>query len=340
MKRAVFLNSLVFVCVAVTAVAFRQGVAFGQSDASRVCQFNISGLWRSDIGTEVSRIFFSFSPEGHVTMLEHAKDSLPQDFEVITSVRYKLDKPAAPQQIEFTAVRGDDVFQKGVTSWKIVQYGDDSFTTLDPASGQLTRWVREQTHRYFLTFAARSGPLSHGGPAFAMWTVMDGRENKTEALGIQMTKDGAGKVVPTFGPISAEIYDPIIEESEKDKKSSKKEESVIARFELTEAEFEKTHETYLIWEKYVTTQKLPHGDPYLNGMEFLSTAAVGLKQCGGKVKMNRPTRRENDEIVAKLNPPQQPLEYIRITRKKNEELHVTNSMYPWVWRPLIQQPVQ
>jgi len=273
-------------------------------------------------------------------MLEHSREALPQDFEVITSVRYKLDNPAAPKEIEFTAARGDDVFQRGVTSWKIIQYGDDFFITLEPVSGQQTRWVREQTHRYFLTFAARSGSLSLGGPAFAMWTVMDGRETKIEALGIRMTKDETGKVVPTFAPISAELYDQIIEASEKDKESSKQEESVIARFELNEAEFERTHKIYQIWEKYVTAHKLPHVDPYLNGMEFLGRAAEGLNLCGDKVKMNRPTRRERDEIVAKLNPPQQPLEYIRMTRKKNKELHVTNSMYPWVWRPLIQQPGQ
>lgn len=334
MKRVVFLNSLVFVCMAAI------GVAFGQSDSSRVCPFNIAGLWRSDTATEVTRMFFSFSPEGHVTLMGHSPDTLPQDFEVITSVLYKLDKPDAPKQIDFTAMRGNDVFQRGVTSWKIVQYGDNFFTTLDPVSGEQTRWLREQTHRYFLTFAGRSGPPTQGGPAFAMWTMMDGRQTKIEALGIQISKDEAGKVVPTFGPISAELYDKVIEESERDKKSSKKAESVIARFELTELEFEATHEIYKIWEKYVTTQKLPYADPYLNGMEFLSRAAEGLNQCGDKVKMNRPTRRERDDIASRLNPPQQPLEYIRLTRKKNEELHVTNSMYPWVWRPLIQQPGQ
>jgi hypothetical protein len=332
MKRAVFLNLLVFVCVAAA------GITFGQSDASKVCPFNIAGLWRSDIATEMPRIFFSFSPEGHVTMLEHSRDTLPQDFEVVTSVRYKLDKPAAPKLIEFTAVRGDDVFQQGVTSWQIVQYGDDSFTTLDPVSGQQTRWVREQTHRYFLTFAARSGSLSQGGPAFAMWTMMDGRETKVEALGIQLIKNDAGKTVPVFGLIPAELYDPIIEESEKDKKSSRKEESVIARFELTEAEFETTHEIYKLWDKYVKDQKLPYGDPYKNGVEFLSRATASLHQCGEKAKMNKPTQRERDEIVAKLSPPQQSLEYVRIMRKKNDEVHVTNSMFPWGWRPLIQQP--
>ena len=116
---------------------------------------------------ETSPIFFSFAPEGHVTLMSHSSDALPQDFEVITAVDYKLDKPAAPKRIEFTAWRGNDVFLQGMTSWKIIEYSDDSFTTMDPATEQQTRWTREQTHRYFLTFAARSGPLPHGGPAFA-----------------------------------------------------------------------------------------------------------------------------------------------------------------------------
>lgn len=330
MKRAVFLDGIVFLCVIAT------GVVLGQSNASRACPFNIAGLWRSDTATEMTRMFFSFSPEGHVTLMGYSADALPQDFEMITSVRYKLDKPAAPSQIDFTAARGDDVFQRGVTSWKIVQYSDDSFTTLDSVSGLQTRWVREQTHRYFLTLGARGAPPAQGGPAFAMWTVMDGRQNKTEALGTQITRDEAGKTVPAFGEISAEIYERIIEDSEKEKKT-KNEESIIARFELTESEFETSHRIYEIWERYVATRKLPYADAYLNGLEFLSKATEGLKQCGDKVKMNRPTRLEREEIT-KLNPPEQMLEFIRLTRKKNEELHVSNSMYPWVWRPLIQQP--
>ena len=314
------------------------GAAFGQSTDSKACPFNISGLWRSDTATETTRLFFSFSTEGHVTLLEYSPDALPQDFEVITSVTYKLDKPSAPRQIEFTAMRGDDVFSRGVTTWKIIQYGDDSFTTVDLVSGAQTRWVREQTHRYFLTFAARRGSTSQANAALAIWTSMDGRETKTEALGIQMTRDAAGKVAPAFGPIASEIYDRIIEESERDKKNLKGEESLIARFELNEGEFETTHETYLKWDKNVSAHKLPHPDPYLNAVEFFSRAVEGLRPCGDKVKINKLTRLELEEIIAKLNPPQQPFEYISLMRKKNEVQHVTNSMYPWVWRPLIQQP--
>ncbi|HXF41993.1 MAG TPA: hypothetical protein VN687_19910 [Blastocatellia bacterium] len=332
MKRAGFLNSIVFLLVAATSGAFVQ------SNNPKACPFNISGLWRSDTATETTRLFFSFSTEGHVTLLEYSPDALPQDFEVITSVTYKLDKPSAPVQVEFTAMRGDDVFPKGVTAWKIVQYGDDSFTTVDPVSGAQTRWVREQTHRYFLTFAARRGSASQANAAVAIWTSMDGRETKTEALGIQMIRDAAGKVAPIFGPVASEVYDRIIEDSERDKKNLKGEESLLARFELTEAEFETARETFLKWDKNVSTHKLPHSDAYLNAVEFFSRAVEGVRPCGDNVKINKLTQRELEEIIAKLNPPQQPFEYISLMRKKNEVQHVTNSMYPWVWRPLIQQP--
>ena len=51
---------------------------------------------------------------------------------------------------------------------EIVQYSDDSFTTLDTESGSQLRWDRVQTRRYFLTFAVRSGKAQPDGAAFAM----------------------------------------------------------------------------------------------------------------------------------------------------------------------------
>lgn len=347
MKRAIFFYSLLFVCLSASAIAFPQSAAKPEdkSEASKVCPFDIAGLWRSDATTQSTPIFFDFSPEGHVTLLGHSTDALPQEFEVITSVNYKLDKPAAPKRIEFMTSRGNDMFLQGITLWKIIEYSADSFTTMDPASQQQTRWTRERTHRYFLTLAARSGLPPLGGHAFAMWTMMDGRHTKIDALGVQLTKDGEDKTVPIFGPIPADIYDRIAEEIEKDKKSEKdkkgnKDETVIVRFELTKADYKTTHDIYQVWDKYVKTQKLPHTDPYQNVIEFFSSAIEGISQCGEKVKLYRPTRRERDEIVAKLTPPQQALEYIRMMRKKNDELHVSDVAFPWQWRPTIQLPVQ
>lgn len=335
MKRAVLVYSLALICLASV------GIAFGQSDvkpaAKKICPFNIAGLWRTEAMTETRRILLSFSPEGHVTLMEHSSTALPQDFEMITAVDYKIDKPAAPKRIEFTTWRGNDIFPQGITSWKIIEYSDNSFTALDPVLEKPTRWVREQTHRYFLTLAARTGPLPQGGPAFAMWTVLDGRKNEIEAFGLQLTKDNAGKTVPVVGPIPAELYNQIIEENEKEKRANK-EEIVVMRFELTEAEFTKTHKIYETWDEYVKTNKLPEADPYRNASKFLKEAVEGLDQCGEKNKLYRLTQQERDEIASKNKPPQQPLEYIRMTRKRNNELHVTDAMFPWVWRPVIQMP--
>ena len=336
MKRPVFLYLIVFVSLAASVIAFGQSNA--DPDAKKVCPFNIVGLWRPDTASETSNIFFSFSPDGHLTLLEYSSDKLPQDFEVMTSVNYKLFKPAAPKRIEFTALRGNDFFLQGITWWNITEYGDDSFTTLDPLSQQRTRWVREQTHRYFLTLAARAGAQTQARPAFAMWTVMDGRNTEIEALGVQPTGDDASQKPPVFGPIPASLYNQIIEENEKEKKS-KKDEIVIMRFELTEAEFEKTHKVYETWDEYVKSRKLPETDPHRNAMELLKQTVEGLNQCGEKIKLHKLTQRERDEIVSKYRLPQQPLEYIRMTRKSNDEMHVTDAMFPWVWRPLIQTPV-
>ncbi|MEK6300949.1 MAG: hypothetical protein AABO41_09530 [Acidobacteriota bacterium] len=336
MKRAIFSYLLVLISFGGAAIAFTQSVA--ESGARKVCPFEISGMWRSDATNLSTPFFFDFSPEGHVTLLSHSSDALPQDFEVITSVNYKLDKPKAPTRIEFMAARGNDIFTQGVTAFNIVEYSADAFTALDPASERPTRWTRERTHRYFLTFAARSETPKQGGSAFAMWTTLDGREAKVEALGVQLTKDDAGKSVPVFATIPAEVYDQVTEAIQKDKKT--KEEIVTVRFELTKAEFATTHETYQKWDKDVSDRTLPEKDPYQNVMEFLRKTAEGLNQCDAKAGLQRPTRRDLDEFVSRHVAQRRPPEYIKILRKLNDELNVTDSTFPWFWRPTLQAPVQ
>ena len=72
MKRAVFLYLLMFILLAASSVAFSQSDA--KPAAKRACAFNIAGLWRSDLTTESTPIFFSFSPKspGHVTLLTYS----------------------------------------------------------------------------------------------------------------------------------------------------------------------------------------------------------------------------------------------------------------------------
>ncbi|MCA1636388.1 MAG: hypothetical protein LC802_22530 [Acidobacteria bacterium] len=112
-----------------------------------------------------------------------------------------------PSPLDIIAVRGNEVFGRGTTAMEIVEYGDESFTTIHPVDGRRTHWVRAKTNRYFLTFAARSVKLTgysddssqtihpkdgrptqsiYGGPAFAMWTKLDGRKTEVETLSIYL----------------------------------------------------------------------------------------------------------------------------------------------------------
>ena len=340
MKRAILIFSLIVICLALSRIAFSQSSVEpkAKANAARVCPFSIVGLWRSVAITGSTPIVFDFSPEGWVALLGPSADTLPQDFEIITTVTYKLDKPTAPGRIEFTADRGNDAFPRGTTSMQILLYSDDSFITVNPISGLQAEWVRMQTHRYFLTFAAHSGPLQHQRSTFAMLTTLDGRQTKVEALGVQMTKASDGKPLSVFGPIAAELYDQLTDENDRDKKNDKKsnkDEIVLMRLELSAAEFKKTHTVFEIWDKSVKTQALPHDNPYQNVLEFLRKTAESLDRCEENLKLRMPTQRERDEIVARYDLPQQPLEYVRITRKKNGELHVKDSEFPWGWKPSL-----
>jgi hypothetical protein len=317
MKQTIFLSLLMSVCLLSSVDAF------GQSDEKKACAFNIAGMWKSEATSQTNPVFYGFGHDGRITVFGHVPDVMPQEFEMMASVGYKLDNPAAPRRIEFTATRGTDMFREGKTSMEIVQYSDDSFTTLDTESGSQLRWDRVQTRRYFLTFAVRSGQAKPDGAAFAMWTKLDGRKTEIEALGVHLAKDVKGKTGPVFAPVPAQLYNEFAAESEKDS-------DVMMRIELTEAEFERSYKVFEAWAEFARIAKLPHKDHYLNGMEFLKSAAENLNLCDEKLKLQT-----TDGAAAARNPHQQTLEYVRMMKKKNDDLHVTDRNFPTDWRPTL-----
>ena len=338
MKRVVFLCSLLLICSAggtlvcpdrgQTKVSPTIGVAFGQSVAGKTCPFSITGTWRVEGRTRTAKTYFyEFLPNREIMIREHTADVLPQEYEEIGHAKYALDRPEAPKRIEFIgiAMNNRTAIRRGKTSLLVVEYGDDSFVTSDPKTQAQTRWFRAQTHRRFLTFAARSGQRYGAGSAIAMWTTLDGRETKIESLGLRLTKENGGDSVPAFGLIPFELYHEFEDESYK-------ESDAMMRFELNEAEFWRTYKVFETWNEYARTATLPHENPYLNGMEFLKRAAESLNQCDEKVKL---------PIIANpmdgQNPHQHLLEYINVMRKNNKDLHITNGMFPSDWFP-IQLP--
>jgi hypothetical protein len=328
MKRALFLCSLVFICLAAERAAF--GQSQDKSDNKKACPFSIVGLWRMEGTTEMTRLFFDFSPEGYITLMAHSPGTLPQDFNMEGSVNYKLDKPGAPKRIEFINTRGNDAFLPGITQFDIIEYGEKSFTTQEPATGRQTRWVREQVRRYFLTFAAGSKIPRQEGPVLAMLTVLDGRKTDIKALGVRLVKDETGKTSPAFGEIPAEVYDQFTHEG--DKKKDKKDSSVIMRIELTQTEYEGAQKLFETWERLAKDKKLPDADPYVNAEKFLVATAEGLNECKERVKLSKIATRDNLSL--------QLLGYIRAMRDKNRELHVSDAVFPWVWKPVLQLPGQ
>lgn len=337
MKRVV-VYSLLLGTLVVSGIVFAQSET--KPDAQKACPFSIVGMWKMEGQSELANMVFTFSPKGWVLVQTHSADTLPQDLEMIGSVDYKVEKPAAPKRIVFTGKKGVDAFPPGQTLLDIVEYNDDSFTTVNFATGEESRWVRTQTHRYFLTFAALGSPGQSGGSAFAMWTTLDGRDTKVEALGVQPVKNEAGQATPMFDSISAETLDQIKVEPGEDKKSAKDEKRnknniAMMRIELTQSEFERTHKIHDAWKRYVRDRKLPNTDPYLNAFEFIKRAAEVLNQCREKLVLPN-AQGEVAENAVKVDRRQQPLEYIRVVRKRNDKLHVTDAAFPWGWRPMLQ----
>jgi hypothetical protein len=171
---------------------------------------------------------------------------------------------------------------------------------------------------------------------------MDGRDTTAEALGLQLIAGPDGKFTPVFGQIPSELYDQLLREGEQDNKRKKeepvsKEETVLIRFELTAREFEKTHNVFEAWDKLVQDRSLPAGGPYVNAFDFIKKAADSIDPCDEKLKLQKLDGSITDQIVAKHNPTQRPLEYVKLMRKKNNELH---KLFPWGWRPILQLPGQ
>lgn len=305
------------------------------------CTFDIVGLWRTRANTQTNPILYNFLPNGWVMLVQYSSNALPQDYQAVSEVKYSVrpesygrNKSVESMRLTFFADFPDEVFAKGATSMVIFQYGKEVFSTVDPESGEQLNWLREQATRHFLTMAAGSGREHAEGPAFVMWTTLDGRNPKTEALGVQLIKDKSGKPLPLFGEVPAELYNQIQDAIERDKKAGK-ERNAIIRVELTEAEFERTHKVFDAWDKSVRTFTLRPQDPYMNVLDLLKQVIQSVNQCGERLKLSAQGR---ETIAAKQGLPQLLLEFVRVIRKENDDKHVSDPAFPFGWRPVVQLP--
>ena len=245
----------------------------------------------------------TFGTDGWANVVSVTGAGRPEDFDTVAQVRYQLVPRREPKRIEFQTRRGNDLFPAGTTSWEILSYTDESFTirSSDSTAGEQSLWSRLQTHRYFLTFAARDGAAT-----FVMWTTLDGQKASYEALGVTKRGDAA-----RFGRVPDELMRSFARES-------KRADETMMRIELSEAEYRRTHQVFEAWDALLSRDALAANDPDRQTLGLLDAAVQSVNRCG--MKLRTPGGGAS------------PAELVRTIRRINDRRHVPDKAFPFRWQ--------
>jgi hypothetical protein len=239
-------------------------------------------------------------------------------FREVATAAYKLDKPGAPKNVEFRAIKPGGVFAPGITTMEIARYDDKTFIGVRPGSEPMV-WVRVDTQRYFVVFAARQGNLQvhqEAGPALAMLIKAEGGRAQVETFGLYFDKGEA-----VTGPVPPEIYRGLIEDSGTAS-------GVVLRLEVAEREFEASLKILHTWQRRAREGALLfQPNSYLNTIAPLKEIAESLNQCGEKIKLHKLDWSADDEIGAKYPASQVAFQYIKKLRLLNETLHIRSERF-------------
>lgn len=280
-----------------------------------VCPLEAIGTWRLTSATDPQPMLVTFAPDGWANVTSVTGAGLPADFDTIAQVRYQLVPRRDPKRIEFQTQRGNDLFPSGTSSWEITSYTDESFSSRrsDSAAGEQSLWTRLQTHRYFLTFAARDGSAGRDPATFVMWTTLDGQKAAYEALGA--TRQGA---TARFGRMPDQVVQAFARES-------KRPEETMMRVELSEAEYRRTHQVFEAWDALLARDVLATQDPDNQALGLLDAAVQSVNRCGLKLRVA--------QDGAAASPARRPGDLVRTLRRINDRRHVPDRLFPFRWKP-------
>jgi hypothetical protein len=290
------------------------------SVALGACPLEVVGTWKlaGSSGSEARLV--SFQPDGWANVLNGPGEQSPGD--IAAQVSYRLMPPQQPRRIEFQSRRGNDMFGAGTTSWEITSHNDDSFTALRTGStaGKQGYWMRVQTHRYFLTFAARSGAAGDGA-AFVMWTTLDGKKTQYDALG--SVQQGGGKA--HFGKIPDAIARSFATQGDPTR-------DVMMRIELNEAEYRRTREVHREWTR--APVRSPAGDdPDARALRLIEAMLLSVNRCSTRIQPSEALAIARAAGAQVQVAPSQPLEMVRTMRRTNDRRHVPDKAFPAGWKP-------
>ena len=264
-------------------------------DARDLCPLEIVGTWKA---AAAEPQLLSFAPDGWANVMG-------ADLDILAQVQYHLAPRHEPRRIEFQARRGNDLFPSGSSNWEITAYTDESFSARSSSDDE-SRWTRVQTHRYFLTFAARGDTT-----LFVMWTTLNGSTTVLEALGTTMQDKDA-----RFGRISPQLSQAFTRQGDRS-------DDAMLRIELNEADYLRTHRVFVSWDTLVSRDLLAREDPRHQTLLLIDATLQNMNRCGLKV-------RAVGETAASNLPP---LELIRSIRKINDRAHVPDKAFAFRWQP-------
>ncbi|MGH9347466.1 MAG: hypothetical protein ACRD26_09400 [Vicinamibacterales bacterium] len=310
----------------IAAIGVGPWAAGGHSQGDLACPPVLVGIWKADSTHETQPIFLGFSADGWVSHLESGGGTRAAEFGVLAQAGYTLDLRRRSPRILFKTRRGSDYFPPGDSSWQIGDYGDELFTAMNVGTGEASRWLRVQTHRYFLTFAAAASEPGGGGPAFAIWTRFDGRRTELDALGLYVARRADGRPAAAFGRLPIALASAFATEADHDG-------DVMMRVELSEADYHRTHMVFEEWDERLRNRALAPGDPYQRALEFLEQTAARLNQCGVRITLAPAGAPPPAPAVGEEDRRQQPSRFVKRIHQMNRTRHVADGMFPFVWEP-------
>ena len=268
------------------------------------CPLEIVGTWKTAAAPEPWLV--SFSADGWANVLGSTGELRPAEMDILAQVRYEPVPRREPRRISFQTRRGNDIFPAGTSSWEITAHTDESFSARASSAdaGEQSSWIRVQTHRYFLTLAARGNTA-----LFVMWTKLDGNHTVLEALGT--TTQGTEA---RFGRVPQELITAFVTRNERS-------DDAMMRLELSEAEYHRTHPVFVSWDTLVSRGLLAREDPQQQALLLVDATLQSVNRCAMRIRTG--------EITATVPA----LDFVRSIRKINDRVHVPDKAYPFRWQP-------
>jgi hypothetical protein len=272
-----------------------------------VCPLEIIGTWKAAAGEPR---LLSFAADGWANVLGSTGENRPAELDILAQMQFKFAPRREPRRIEFQTRRGNDIVASGSSSWEIIAYTDETFSARSSSAeaGEQLDWTRVQTHRYFLTLAARGDTT-----LFVMWTALDGNTSVLEALGT--TTQGTDA---RFGRIPQKLASAFATQSERT-------DDAMVRVELSEAEYSRTHEVFVSWDTLVSRDLLARENPRHQAVLLLDATLQSLNRCGLKVRTVGGMAQATSNLPA--------LDLVRSIKKLNDRAHVSDKAFPFRWQP-------